>query len=219
MRLPPLHSWELTAEGAIALQQELRDLVELDDRLPEVERVAGVDASYEESRQRTRAAVAVFSFPGLEPVDHAVAHLPTAFPYVPGLLSFREMPAVLAALEQLEQRPDLLLCDGQGYAHPRRFGLACHLGLWTDLPSIGVAKSRFVGQSGQLPEERGQLSPLTDGGEIVGAAVRTRSRVKPVYVSVGHRISLPTAVAWVLRATPRYRLPEPIRRAHRLAAQ
>lgn len=219
VRFPPLHSWELTEEEAIALQEELRDLVELDDRLPEIERIAGVDASYDESRQRTRAAVAVLSFPGLELVDHAVAHLPTAFPYVPGLLSFREMPAVLAALEQLAQRPDLLLCDGQGYAHPRRFGLACHLGLWTDLPSIGVAKTRYVGQPGELAEELGHFSPLTDGDEVVGAAVRTRARVKPVYVSAGHRISLPTAVAWVLRATPRYRLPEPIRRAHRLAAQ
>ncbi len=218
-RFSELHSWEVTPAEAIALQEELSPQVESDDRLGEVRLIAGVDASYEESRQLTCAAVAVLGFPSLELVDQAVVRLPTSFPYIPGLLSFRELPAVLAALEKLEQPPDLLLCDAQGYAHPRRFGLACHLGLWTDLPSIGVAKSCYVGRHDEVPVERGGFSPLVDGEETIGAAVRTRDRVKPVYVSVGHRISLPTAVAYVLQATAGYRLPETTRHADRLAAQ
>jgi deoxyribonuclease V len=137
---------------------------------------------------------------------------------VPGYLSFREVPAVLAALKKLRTRPDLLLCDGQGVAHPRRFGLACHLGLLLDIPSIGVAKSRLIGTHGDVPEQKGGWTALEDDGEIIGAVLRTRAGVKPVYVSVGHRISLATAIDYVMRCTTRYRLPETTRYAHRLAS-
>ena len=218
MTFTPLHPWDLSPAAAIGLQEKLRSRVERRDRLDRVRLIAGVDASYEEERRLTRAAVAVLTFPELETCDQAVARAVTRFPYVPGLLSFREIPAILEALKKLERLPDLLLCDAQGYAHPRRFGLACHLGLWTDIPSVGVAKSRFVGRHGDVPAQRGGWCPLVDGGEVVGAVLRTRERVKPVYVSVGHRISLETAVAYVLRATAGFRLPETTRRAHSLAA-
>lgn len=216
-RIPP-HSWELTPAEAISLQQSLRDKVIRQDRLEPPRRIAGVDVGFEDSGQITRAAVAVLAFPSLQPVEQAVAHLPTRFPYVPGLLSFREIPAILKALSRLEHPPELLLCDGQGLAHPRRFGLACHLGLLTDIPSIGVGKSRLIGTHGALPDKKGAWVPLLDRGEEVGAVLRTRRGVKPVYVSIGHRVSLPTAIAYVLAATTRYKLPETTRAAHRLAS-
>lgn len=215
MASPP-DAWDLSPEEAIALQLGLRSRVETRDRLGPVRRVAGVDVGFEEVGAVARAAVAVLG-PGLELVDQATSRSPVRFPYLPGLLSFREVPAVLAVLAKIAP-PDLLVCDGQGYAHPRRFGLACHLGVETGLPSIGVAKSRLIGEHGQLPAERGAWRPLVDGGEVVGAVLRTRDGVKPVYVSIGHRISLQTAVDWVLRLTPRYRLPETTRQAHRLAS-
>ncbi len=211
-----MHSWDLSPAEATALQEKLRFQVETRDRLDPVSFVAGVDASYEEPRNVTRAAVAVLTFPELEPYEEAVVRQTTRFPYVPGLLSFREIPAILAALEKLERRPDLLLCDGQGFAHPRRFGLACHLGVVTGIPSIGVAKSRFIGRHDEVPPERGAWRPLVDAAEVIGAVVRTRERVKPVYVSIGHRISLESAVDYVLRSTAGYRLPETTRRADRL---
>jgi len=189
-----------------------------EDRLGDVRRVAGIDVGFEQDGATSRAAFAVLEFPELRLVESAVARLPTGFPYVPGLLSFREIPAVLEALGRLSERPDLLLCDGQGYAHPRRFGLACHLGVLTGLPSIGVAKSRLIGTHGALPEEKGAWVPLLDGDEAVGAVLRTRDGVAPLYVSIGHRVSLPTAIRWVLACTTRYRLPETTRQAHRLAS-
>jgi deoxyribonuclease V len=167
----------------------------------------------------TRAAIAVLRFPSLESVEDAIAKRPTRFPYIPGLLSFREIPAVLDALAHLSIRPDLLLCDGQGYAHPRRFGLACHLGVVTDLPTIGVAKSRLVGEYEGLGMEKGSRAPLRHEGEVVGVVLRTRDRVRPLYVSIGHRVSLDTAVEYVLACTTRYRLPETTRRAHQLASE
>ena len=166
----------------------------------------------------TRAAVAVLAYPSLERIETRIARLPTEFPYVPGLLSFREIPAILAALKQLETLPDLLLADGQGYAHPRRFGIASHLGVLTGIPSIGVGKTRLIGTHDTVPEARGAWVPLLDRDEVLGAVLRTRSGVRPVFVSVGHRLCLETAVAWVMRCTGRYRLPETTRQAHRLAS-
>ncbi len=218
MKLQRLHDWNLTPKQAIALQQDLRTRVITEDRLGPLRHVAGVDVGFEDNRRITRAAVAVLSFPDLTLVEQAVARRPTTFPYVPGLLSFREIPAALDALEQLRQPPDLLLADGQGLAHPRRFGLACHLGLVTATPCIGVAKSRLIGEHDEPGEEKGAWSPLTDHGEVIGAVLRTRTRVKPVYVSIGHRVSLPTAIELVLACTTRYRLPETTRWAHRLAS-
>jgi deoxyribonuclease V len=212
------HPWDLTPREAIALQRELAEGVERADRLDPVRHVAGVDVGFEEGGKVTRAAVAVLAFPSLEPVDQALARQPTRFPYVPGLLSFREVPAVLEALGGLATLPDLILCDGQGLAHPRRFGIACHLGLITDIPSIGVAKSRLIGEHTALPEEKGAWVPLTHKGETLGAVLRTRTRVSPVYVSLGHRVSLETAIRYTLACCTRYRLPETTRRAHRLAS-
>lgn len=218
MRIPA-HSWPSTLAQARAIQEALRGRVVRQDRLAEVKAVAGIDVGFERGGAVARAAVVVLGFPGLEPRAQAVARRPVDFPYVPGFLSFRELPAVLAALARLRVRPDLLLCDGQGLAHPRRFGLACHLGVLTDTPSIGVAKSRLIGEPrGRLGQARGSWVPLVDNEEVIGAVLRTRAGIKPVYVSIGHRISLETAIAYVLRCTPRYRLPETTRLAHRLAS-
>jgi deoxyribonuclease V len=155
----------------------------------------------------------------METVETALVRHPTSFPYVPGLLSFREAPAILAALSGLKTPPDLLMCDGQGIAHPRRLGIASHLGVLADLPSIGVAKSILVGRHAPLDDHPGAWQPLINRGEVIGAALRTRQGVKPVYVSVGHRLSLETAIELVLRCTSKYRLPEPTRQAHHLASQ
>ena len=162
--------------------------------------------------------MAVLSFPRLELVDWAVARQPARFPYVPGLLSFRELPALLAALKRLRVSPDLILCDGHRLAHPRRFGLACHLGVACGIPSIGVAKSRLIGEHGEPGRQRGARVSLRHKGEIVGAVLRTRAGTRPLYVSIGHRVSLPVAVRYVLACTTRFRLPETTRWAHRLAS-
>lgn len=212
------HPWDVTAKEAIAIQERLRHKVIRQDDLGPVHTVAGVDVGFEEEGSITRAAVAVLSFPDLQLQETAVVRRPTTFPYVPGLLSFREVPAILDALAALETPPHLLLCDGQGLAHPRRFGLACHLGVLSNIPAIGVAKTRLTGRHQPVGEDKGSQQPLWHQGERIGMVLRTRTRVKPVYVSVGHRISLETAVAYVLRCTPKYRLPETTRQAHRLAS-
>lgn len=218
MKASLTHSWNVTPAEAIALQQALRGRVILADRLGAVRRVAGVDVGFEADGTVTRAAVAVLAYPGLELLETAIARRPTEFPYVPGLLSFRELPAVLDALTQLYESPDLLLCDGQGIAHPRRFGIASHLGLLMDVPSIGVGKTRLYGAGVEPPHQRGQWSPLRARQEVIGAIVRTRSGVKPLYVSSGHRVSLETAIGYVMGCCTRYRLPETTRQAHRLAS-
>lgn len=219
MRLYHRHPWDVSPEQAIAIQNRLRDCVILNDP-PDlrVERVAGVDVGFEGRGRITRAAVVVLSFPALELIEKALAKAPTGFPYIPGLLSFREVPAILAALEQLEALPDLLLCDGQGYAHPRRFGIACHLGVLTDIPAIGVGKTRLTGSHGEVPDRRGAWTALRDKGETIGAVLRTREGIKPIFVSVGHKLSLATAITYVMRCTTRYKLPETTRRADRLAS-
>jgi deoxyribonuclease V len=217
-RIAPPADWCLTPKEAAALQSDLSPLVVREDCLGAVRRVAGIDVSFEDSGRVARAAVAVLSFPDLALVEQAIARLETSFPYVPGLLSFREAPVVLAALAQLSAPPDLFLYDGQGIAHPRRFGIASHLGLLTGIPSIGVAKTRLIGEHGEIPPERGTWTPLTDKGETIGAVLRTRRGVKPLFVSIGHGVSLPSAIDWVMACTPRYRLPETTRWAHRLAS-
>lgn len=213
-----MHSWPTDVASAREVQETLRSRVIREDALGRVRYVAGVDVGFEDKERTTRAAVAVLEFPGLALHDQAISRSPTRFPYIPGYLSFRELPAVLQALDRLTVMPDLLLCDGQGLAHPRRFGLACHLGVVTDIPSIGVAKSRLIGVHDDLPPEKGQWLPLMHKGETIGAVVRSRSNVSPLYVSLGHRISLPTAIDYVLHCTTRYRLPETTRWAHRLAS-
>jgi len=213
------HPWDVTPTQAREIQIGLRERVVTRNDFGDIKTVAGVDVGFEKRGTVTRAAVVVLRFPELEPVDRALAKRPTRFPYVPGLLSFREIPAILDAIEQLRTAPDLLLCDGQGYAHPRRFGIACHLGLITGLPSIGVAKSRLIGEHGGLGENKGANTWLLHEGEVIGTLLRTRTRVSPLYVSVGHRIDLETSVKYVLACTTRFRLPETTRQAHRLASQ
>lgn len=210
--------WPTTTCEARAVQERLRDQVVRRDELTQVRRVAGLDVGFPGGGDETRAGVAILSFPNLRLLESASARRRTVFPYVPGLLSFREAPALLEALASLSEPPQLLLCDGQGYAHPRRFGLACHLGVLTGLPSIGVAKSRLIGEHGPLGPEKGDWTPLWDHDEIIGALVRTRRNVQPLYISVGHKISLETAVRFVLACTTRFRLPETTRWAHRLAS-
>ena len=218
MQTPP-NTWKLTPGEAITLQERLGKEVILEDQIGIVTHVAGVDASYDQSRALTMAAVAVLTFPGLQLVEFAVVHQPTNFPYVPGLLSFREAPPILEALKDLDHPPDLLMCDGHGIAHPRRFGLACHIGYLTGIPTIGVAKRKLVGEHAEVPDLRGEWQPIHEAGEILGAALRTRIHVKPIYVSTGHKVCLETAIDYVMRCTRKYRLPETTRAAHRLASK
>ncbi len=220
MKITQRHGWALTIEEAIAIQEKLRGEIITSDSFPEpVQYVAGVDMGFEAEGTISRAALAVLSFPDLKLLEYAIARRPTSFPYVPGFLSFREIPAVLDALEKINIIPDLILCDGQGIAHPRRFGIASHLGLILDMPTIGVAKSLLIGKHQEVPEEKGSWQPLLNRGETIGAVLRTRTGTKPVYVSSGHRISLTTAIDYVLRCTPKYRLPETTRIADKLASQ
>jgi len=218
MKIEQRHEWVLTAEAAIEIQQTLRKEVITHDRFGVVNYVAGVDVGFEADGTVTRAAVAVLSYPELQLCDQAIALRPTTFPYIPGFLSFREVPAVLDALAAVKIVPDLLLCDGQGIAHPRRFGIACHLGVLTNLPSIGVAKSRLIGKHADVPDIRGTWEPLSDRGETIGAVLKTRPNTLPLYISLGHRISLETAIAYVMGCTTKYRLPKTTRFAHKLAS-
>lgn len=218
MQIKHHHRWDVTASEAIALQQRLRKEVIAVDRFSSIDFVAGVDVGFEQRGAVTRAAVAVLKFPELTLQEYAIARRPTEFPYIPGLLSFREIPAVLDAMERLKRLPDLILCDGQGRAHPRRFGIACHLGVLTDLPSIGVAKSRLVGTHAPLKEDKGSRQALFDKDEVIGIVLRSRQGVRPLYISVGHRIALDTAVEYVLRCITRFRLPETTRASHKLAS-
>lgn len=209
------HSWNLAPREAVAVQRALADRVLIESLEGRLATVAGVDVSVR--GHRARAAVVVVDVDGLAPVEVATAEASLTFPYVPGLLSFREMPAVIAALERLTTRPDVFMLDAQGYAHPRRFGLACHLGVYYDVPTVGVAKTRLVGSYSEPAPTRGATSDLLHEGAVVGRVVRTRTSVRPVFVSVGHRVTLEDAVALTLRCSTRFKLPEPARLAHRLS--
>ncbi|WP_316975669.1 deoxyribonuclease V [Shumkonia mesophila] len=211
------HPWPATAAEAIALQKRLAPLIETVGQPAKVCRIAGVDVAFPGGGDVTRAAVAVVSFPDLAVLETAVLEQPTRFPYVPGLLTFREAPAVLALLESLKTSPDLLMVDGQGMAHPRRIGIASHVGLLTGIPTIGAAKSRLCGEHDEPGSARGSRTPLLHRGEVIGVVLRTRTGVRPLYVSIGHRISLEAAVEWVLACAPRFRLPEPTRLADKLS--
>ena len=192
-------------------------MVDRRPKLGSITTVGGVDISGVDAEGRARAAVVVLSYPDLQLVEGRVIEEEVAFPYVPGLLSFREAPLIAAACEHLQTDPDLVMVDGQGLAHPRRFGLGCHLGLIWEKPTIGCAKSKLCGDHEPVPSERGSYSEITHKGEVIGAAVRTRTGVKPVYVSIGHMIDLTTAISCVLQCCRGLRLPEPTRLAHLLA--
>jgi deoxyribonuclease V len=218
---PPRH-WDLSPSEAITLQRELARQVVRSGTLRErdVRRIAGADVAFDRANRRATAAVVVLDYPSLQVVERVTVESAVTFPYVPGLLAFREIPPLLPAFEKLRERPDLLMTDGHGYAHPRRFGFGCYLGLVLDLPTIGVAKNPFTFRHDDPPAPRGSTSPLladTEAGpEEVGRALRTRDSVKPVFVSVGHRIGLAEAADVALALTPHYRLPETTRRADAL---
>ncbi|MGR8920043.1 MAG: endonuclease V [Gammaproteobacteria bacterium] len=216
---PDALRFDLTPREAVALQRELAGRVTQPARRRRVRRVAGVDAGFPDRGRRIRVACVLFSFPALEPLEEVTLERRTPFPYVPGLLSFREVPAMLEALAGLAQPPDLVLVDGQGRAHPRRFGSACHLALASGLVTVGVGKSRLCGEHADPGAARGACAALVDRGEHVGNVLRTRAGVRPVYVSVGSGIDLGRATELVLESAPRYRLPEPIRAADRLASR
>lgn len=216
MEVVDLHGWQLTPAEAIALQRELAGRVLKKGQKQTVNFIAGTDISVG-STGMARAAVVVMSYPRLELVDMSVVEGSLDFPYIPGLLSFREMPLLLEAFRRLATAPDLVIVDGQGLAHPRRLGIACHLGLFLDVPTVGCAKSRLLGSHSEPGGQPGDRALLKDNGEVIGAVLRTRVGVKPVYVSTGHRISLDMSVKWALRCLGGYRLPEPTRLAHQAA--
>jgi deoxyribonuclease V len=211
-----MHAWDVSVASAVEIQQRLRPLVVRENGFDpaQARTIAGVDASY---RETARAAIVVLTLPNLAVVEQVVAERESAFPYVPGLLAFREAPAVLDAMEKLTIRPDVLLFDGQGIAHPLRLGIAAHLGVYLGMPSIGCAKSRLTGTYDGPGPQAGDMSPLMAGQEQIGVVLRSKPRTNPLFISIGHLIDLPTATSFVLRTLRGYRLPEPTRLADRLA--
>ena len=219
------HEWNISPGDAIALQKQMRQEIDFQRpiALDAVRLVAGVDVSVKPDpstgRDMSQAAIAVLTFPELELVETALAHMPTPFPYIPGLLSFREGPVLEMAFQELKSEPDVFIFDGMGRAHPRRIGIASHMGLWLQRPTIGCGKTLLTGKYVEPPNERGAYSDLVDRGELIGAILRTRVGVKPVFISVGHLADLPTSVELVMRCTSKYRLPDPIRAAHNAAGR
>jgi deoxyribonuclease V len=213
-----LHPWTLTPREAMRVQSSLSERLELTWDTRDIQTIAGVDVSVKEGV--SRAAIVVLSFPGLAPLECATAETPTPFPYVPGLLTFREGPVILDAWSELVRKPDLILFDGQGIAHPRHMGIAAHMGLWLEIPTIGCAKSRLYGRHEDPGPEKGDATDLydeQDAARVIGSVLRTRTDVKPLFVSPGHSIDVEHAVAFTLACCTRYRLPEPTRWAHRVA--
>ena len=217
MKIGDLHDWNLDPKGAVALQRELAPQLIGDTpiALDRIKSIAGVDVSVR--RKRSRAAVVVMRYPQLDTIEIARAEREASFPYIPGLLAFREGPVILDALRQLQCDPDAFIFDGMGQIHPRKMGIAAHLGLWLQRPTIGCGKTHFIGEFVEPASEKGSSSALHHRDEQIGAVLRTRARVKPVYVSVGHLADLASAVKLILSATTRYRLPEPVRAAHNAA--
>jgi deoxyribonuclease V len=210
-----IHSWNLSPSQCVKVQTHLSSLL-LSEPLPQVERVAAVDAAF--GKKRVYAACVLFSYPALQIIEKTTASVRLSFPYIPGLLTFREGPAIIAALEKLQTEPDVILLDGQGIAHPRGLGLAAHIGLLFDVPSIGCAKSLLFGKVvGRLSNRKGATAPIQAGNRVIGAAVRTRANVKPVFVSPGHRANLKDSVRLIMGCTGKFRLPEPIRAADALS--
>jgi len=214
VRVKQLHSWQVSTNEAKDIQRRLAAQVCRTGTVTTPRFIAGVDISAPKVSGVATGAVVILSYPELKLVEAQVVNGELNFPYIPGLLSFRESPLTLSAFEKLTVIPDLVLVDGQGLAHPRRMGLASHLGLFLDTPTIGCAKSLLCGRYGVLGAEPGSYTELVDGGEVIGAVLRTRSGVSPVYVSIGHKVNLQTAIDWVLNCCRGYRLPEPTRLAH-----
>jgi len=219
MKIKHLHDWNLSSQDAIQLQKDLADQVITDQLidLDAVKLVAGVDVSVKNNV--SQAAVVVMTYPELEIVETVRAKQPTSYPYIPGLLTFREGPVLEDAFKQLEHEPDVFIFDGMGQIHPRKMGIAAHLGLWLEKPTVGCGKTHFIGDYDDPAMEKGSYSPLTYKGEQLGVVLRTRTNVKPVYISVGHMAELNSAVQLVMSCTPKYRLPRPIRQAHNAAGE
>ncbi|MBI5115134.1 deoxyribonuclease V [Candidatus Poribacteria bacterium] len=215
-RIKQIHKWNVSYHEAVAIQNELREKVLFSPLKREIRTVAGADVSYDKHSDKLYASLVVLSFPALDVLEEVIVEEKAAFPYIPGLLSFRETPIVVKAYERLRTAPDVLVCDGQGVAHPRGLGLASHLGLLLGIPSIGCAKSRLCGVHGPVGPEVGDYAPLKDNGRTIGAVLRTRRAVKPVYVSVGHMVNLRGAIKLILACGAGYRIPEPTRRAHHI---
>jgi deoxyribonuclease V len=214
-----MHEWKVSEAEAIEIQNKLRSQVILEDSfaLDKIKTVAGLDAAYQ--GDNGKAAALLFAYPAITLLEEVVTNAQSVFPYIPGLLSFRETPLALEALAKLKTAPDLVIVDGYGYAHPRRLGFGSHLGLWLDKPVIGVAKTRFIGTYSEPGNQAGDFTPLLDNGEEIGAVLRTQPNVKPIYVSCGHKISLPTAIKIVMGCVRGFRLPEPTRQADIVVAR
>lgn len=211
-----IHPWNLTEEEALQLQSDLATKVERQDRFDSIKYIAGVDVAYAKENEQLVAAVVILDAKTLDVIETATAADREQFPYIPGLFSFRELPPLINAFDKLKQQPDLIVCDGQGYSHPRRFGLASHLGVIFDIPTIGCGKTRLIGEHKDPDKTRGATSPLVDNGETIGNVLRIQDGIKPMYVSIGHRVSLTTACDWVLKLSPKFRLPETTRQADQL---
>jgi deoxyribonuclease V len=214
------HKWNIEKNVAIQIQDRLASHVIMDDAIGDVNCVAGVDVCYDKHSNLLIAAIVIMDIQSFQVIDTLTTQGLATFPYIPGLFAFREIPPLIDLFESITHAPDLIVCDGQGLAHPRRFGLACHLGVLFDLPAIGCAKTHYIGvESGNLSSSRGSRVDLVDHNETIGAKLRTQDDVKPVYVSIGHRISLTTACKWILELSPSYRIPEPIRMADQAVRQ
>ncbi len=212
--MKPLHPWNVNAEEAIQIQNNLKNHIVLEKTFTEIRTIGGADVAYSKDRNILFAAIAVLSFPKMETLNITTAQGETSFPYVPGLLSFREAPILINALRKLKMKPDVMTYDGQGIAHPRGIGLASHMGLWLDLPSIGCAKTPLLNDFINPGPSRGSFEPIRKEGKEVGAVLRTKDKVKPLFVSPGHRIDLSTSIQLILESCQGFRSPEPLRKAH-----
>ena len=217
-RAKKYHSWTPSTKEARNIQLRLRDEIKTEKWINPPHLIAGADVAFDKENELAKAAVVILDFEDLSLVEEAVVQVAVNYPYIPGYLSFREAPSLLKALDKLDKLPDVILCDSQGYAHPRRFGLACHLGILTDIPTIGVAKTKLIGKYEGLPPKKGSSVPLMDGREQVGLVVRTRTNVNPLFLSVGHKVDLQSAKSILMGALTRYKLPETTRKADTLAS-
>lgn len=219
MKALRLHSWKVTPREAVQIQLRLRDRVEVTDRFPKICEVAGADIALDLERKIAIAGVIVYSFPEMKEIERVWAKRPLTFPYVPGLLSFREIPTLTAAFAKLKNAPDLIFVDGHGFAHPRRMGIASHLGVVLDCPTVGCAKSVLCGEAEEPADEVGAASELTHKNEVIGIALRSRLGTNPIYISIGHRVSLDSAVKFALAVADGFRVPRPTREADKFVAK
>ena len=212
MKYLNLHSWEVSPQESIKIQKDLKSNISLKKSFSKIDKIAGADVSY--YKNKMIAGVIIFEFPNLKTIERQSFISPVNFPYIPGLLTFREGPSLLSAFKKVKNEPDIILFDGQGIAHPRRMGIATHLGLFLDKPTIGCAKSRLSGEYTSIGDEKGDYVLLKEDKEILGVVLRTRKRVKPIFVSPGHKIDLPNSIEITLKCTGKYRVPIPVRDAH-----